>query len=215
MAFSIHQFRTEIGRRGIQHSNRFLCQFSPPSGINSKFNNYLSLIGNPFPGLNGINLNLDSARQVAIRCTRMTWPGIQLMVKDDIRRYGMGPVDKTVHNALFNDIQTGFILDNNGEIVELFDKWQKLASGADSSRPMTTDQSGTVPYEIEYKDNYVTELRGTMFRETGLESITVVAQKAFPIFVGEIQMGWDQSDQVAILPVTWSYRDHRIERGIL
>lgn len=215
MALHLHDFMTEIRSQGIQHSNRFQVDFAPPKSLETR------TITKPRKGILGDLLNkpfdlleIGQSRQLTLRCRSANFPGVTLMTKDDILRYGHGPVDKTVHNALFSNIQCMFIVDGKGQIQRFFNKWQMSIVNFDSSKTMTTVTHGATPYEVSYKDDYTTELHIKQLDEKNNTTVTCTAQKAFPIAVGDLQFGADQNDQIIMLPVTFSYRDHTINQSL-
>lgn len=215
MPLNLNDFTSEIRSKGTQKASRFLVMLSPPSGLNingTLINAAADLLGigaGPVGILNSV-MSTARTRQLALRCSNAVFPGIQLMTKDDITRYGMGPVDTTVHNAMFTNIQCAFIVDREGLIQDFFYKWQRLAVNSDSSDTMTQKTQGASPYEVSYKHDYVSKIDISKYDDRGKKRISCVAHQAFPVSVGEIGLGWDQSNSTAILPVTFSYRDHKV-----
>jgi hypothetical protein len=216
MPLNLDDFMGEIRSHGIQKTTRFLVEVNPPQGLNLRgpiLGAVTDLLGSSVPiGIFNDLLNTGRTRQLGLRCSAATFPGIQLMTKDDVVRYGMGPVDKTVHHALFSDITCQFILDREGLVQDFFYKWQQSIINTDSSDTMTTEKNGASPYEVTYKDDYVSMFKITQYDERGKRVVTCSAQKAFPAVVGDVQMSWDSSGAIAILPVTFSYRDHVIRK---
>lgn len=214
MAFSLNEFRGEIRAHGTQPLNSFQLILNQPEG--------LQMPGNGLRGIFNEGLELTRQRQISLRCVEATFPGMSLMTKDDVVRFGYGPVDKTVHGAVFSDITTGIILDSKGLVLEYFNKWHSMIINTDSSDGMD-DASGTapagggktearMPYEINYKDNYATTLQVIQLDTKRKKVIQCTAHKAFPLTIGDISMRWDSNDSFAILPVTFSYRDHKVRR---
>ena len=196
MTISLNSFSAEIRTKGVQPLNRFLVEFQPPK------NELVATASEP--------KIISNTTQMILRCAAVSFPGVILMVKDDIVRYGHGPVDKTVHNALYTDIQCAFILDGDGVVYDFFHRWQRSIAYADSSIPMSSTQTGRTPYEVAYKDDYVTTLNVTQFAVTGQPVMTAIAQKAFPLNVGEQILAWEGGNAISVLPVTFTYRDHKI-----
>lgn len=213
MALNIDEFQAEISQRGVQHSNRFSVTFNPPSNLRGPVDSISDIIAKigGVVGNNALPFSMTGTRQLSLRCVAAVFPGIHLMTKDDIRRYGYGPVDKTVHGAQFGDIECGFILDSYGVVYDLLNSWQRLAIDSDSSNGMGSSK-GRSPYEVGYKDSYATEMKITQYKTNNRPTLECTAQKAFPITVGQIQHSWGETNNMAVLPVTFSYRDHKIKR---
>lgn len=205
MALKLDDFMTEIRTQGIQHANRFQVAFDPPHN--------LAIGGNGLKGFLGSFGGAARSRQVTLRCRSVNFPGVTLMTKDDIIRYGYGPVDKTVHNALFGDITCNFIVDGKGLLQDYFNKWQMSIVNYDSSDTMDTVTHSASPYEVSYKDDYVTKITISQFDEKNNITATCIAQKAFPVAVGDLLFSWDANDEIIMLPVTFSYRDFKMTNG--
>jgi hypothetical protein len=202
MPLNLQDFMSEVRHLGIQRANRFRVEMDPPRN--------LAIGGTGLSGLVGGFLGTGRTRQLSLRCQTANFPGVQLMTKDDVLRYGHGPVDKTVHNALFGDITCVFVVDGKGLIQDFFYKWQKAIVNFDSSDSMTSQTNGATPYEVTYKDDYTTLLTIDQLNEKNQRVVTCIAQKAFPVSVGDMFFSWEANDQVQLLPVTFSYRDHKL-----
>jgi hypothetical protein len=204
MALKLQDFMSEIRSLGVQRSNRFRFEMDPPPTLQLGGTSILSFLGDL--------AETGRSRQLSLRCQTVTFPGLSLMTKDDVLRYGYGPVDKTAHGALFGDINVFFVADGKGLIQEFFNKWQMSVVNFDSSESMSQERQGAAPYEVSYKDDYVTTIDISQLDERNRTNFKLTAQKAFPIVVGDLQFSADAIDQVQLLPVTFSYRDHRIRR---
>jgi hypothetical protein len=215
MVLSIKDFHTEMRSLGVQRSNRFLVDIGVPRSLDVT-GSLMSLIGNPGGLLGtiadgvGSLVSISEERQMSLRCTNASFPGMQAMTKDDILRYGRGPVDKTVHNMLFSDIHCSFVVDAKGIIQNHFYRWMQSMVNTDSSGSMNSSVKGALPYEVSYKDDYITRMKITQLNNRNRPVIECQAHKVFPVSVGELQFGWEQTDQIVTLPVTFSYRDHKI-----
>jgi hypothetical protein len=215
MPLNIKDFQGEIRGLGIQRTNRFIANIGVPPSLDIS-GNLLSFLKKPGRILGKIADTVGSLasvaeeRQLSLRCTSASFPGMNLIVKDDIVRYGRGPIDKTAHNVLFSDIHCTFIVDGRGIIQNYFYKWMQSIVNSDSSGSMNTASHGALPYEVTYKDDYTTRLLITQLNDRNDGVLECQAHKVFPIAVGDIQLGWEQNDQIIMLPVTFSYRDHKI-----
>lgn len=203
MALKLNDFFADIRSQGIQRPNRYQFLMDPPPVMQNAASGLVGLIGD--------FAEIGRTRQLALRCSAVIFPGITLMTKDDIFRYGYGPVDKTAHGALFNDITVTFIADRDGSIQNFFHKWQRSIVNFDSSGGIIDDYNGAVGYEVEYKDKYVTMIEIDQLNEKNQKTLSLKAQKAFPVNVGDIQLQADANDQALTFQVTFSYRDHKLK----
>jgi hypothetical protein len=222
MPLNIKDFQGEIRGLGIQRTNRFLTNIGVPPSMDVS-GNLMSFLKQPtntsgkpttilgkLADAAGSLTSIAESRQLALRCTNAVFPGMNLMVKDNIMRYGRGPVDKTAHNVLFSDIHCMFVVDAKGILQDYFYKWMQSIVNSDSSDSMNRPSHGALPYEVTFKDHYVTNMTITQLNERNDGVLECRAHKVFPIAIGDIQLGWDQNDQIVMLPVTFSYRDHKI-----
>ena len=207
----LDQFRNEVGRRGIIRPNRFVVRFTPPKSPTLK--GLVTNLASIPSGGSSINLSLDNTKRISLRCYSTSFPGTQMMTKDDVMRYGYGPVEKTAYGALFSNIECEFILDSNGAVYDYFYQWQKLILNSDSSDGMLAPEGKSAPYEVEYKSNYGTDLEIEVFRETGTKIMSCVSIGTYPVWIGDIRMAWDQNDSFAVLPVSFTYIDHKLIKG--
>ncbi len=203
MSLKLNDFMAEVRALGVQKANRFRFEMDPPPA--------LQLGGRGLLALAGDFMETGRSRQIMLRCQSANFPGVHLMTKDDIQRYGMGPIDHAVHGAMFGDISAMFIVDGKGLIQDFFHKWQRAAVNFDSSEGMEEETRGATPYEVSYKDDYVSTIMLTQLDERDKKVVKLTAQKVFPAHVGDLSFAWDANDQVQVLPVTFAYRDHKLK----
>lgn len=204
MALKLNDFMSEIRSLGVQRPTRYRFDMEPPSTM--------QLGGSGLLGFAGDFLGMARTRQLSLRCYSVGFPGVTLMTKDDILRYGYGPVDKTAHGAMFSDIGVSFIADRDGTLQQFFHKWQRSVVNFDSEDGMDNDYQGAASYEVEYKDKYTSLIEIHQMDEQNKTMLSLKAWQAFPIHVGDVVLQADANDQFLILPVTFSYRDHKIKR---
>jgi hypothetical protein len=66
--------------------------------------------------------------------------------------------------------------------------------------------NGAAPFEVAYKDDYATRIEIIAYNQAANEFIKYTLEEAYPINVGDVQMGWADTDSIARLPVTFNYR---------
>ena len=67
------------------------------------------------------------------------------------------------------------------------------------------------PFEVNYKEQYATDILITTVDEANNDIINVRLTKAFPVFMGDISLGWNDTDSIARLPITFTYYNWKIE----
>lgn len=181
-SLNLRAFISEIRRNGIQHANRYSVQFQLPQGI------------------------ADAERILKLRAFSASLPGKSMMTKDDIFRYGYGPVDTVPYNSQHGPIPISFILDDKGIVLSTIHKWYDAIVDSDSSQGMKGK------YEVAYKDDYAVDLQIQQYDTTGDKTLVCDLYRAFPLVIGDVAVGWDQGNALSILPVTFAYRDYKITK---
>lgn len=188
---SINNFRSQfIYTNNILRNNRFLVVIPTPKLFPRESNKSF--------------LNLD------LVCNSGTLPGVSVSTSE-IRRHGVGPVEKRPYSVNFIDLNLSFIVDGRGGIHRFFTSWidgivrfDRLVTNPDN-RPFQQ------PFEVAYRDEYVTDIIIYVYDEKSREVYKVTAYKAFPLFMGDINLNWGATDDYVILPVTFAYTSWKSE----
>jgi hypothetical protein len=190
--FDINGFRSEIvGDTGLLRNNLFLVSIEFPKAFASTQTNLMKV----------------TPRSMMMFCEQASLPGLSLSSDDGVRRYGTGPTEKMAYGAIFTDLSLGFLADGQGEILKMYHNWMKYIVNYDSRYNGVTGLNFAEPYEVGYKDEYAATIQITVFNESSDKVITYTLNEAFPLFLGEISMGWADNDSIMKIPVTFSYRD--------
>ena len=189
MAFNINEFKTNIATNGgLLKSNRFAVMISKPNVVPASYTD-----------LSSLQFYADSA----------SVPGIALQTAE-IRREGIGNLEKTPWGAAFTDISITFMIDQKTKIWNFFQVWMNAIYdfNMDSEgRPRTF-------FEMAYKDDYSTFVSINVYNEIdrGENSvITIDLVDAFPISISDMQLNWNGTDimklTVAFNFKSWNLRD--------
>lgn len=141
-------------------------------------------------------------------------PGLGFATSD-IKRYGYGPNEKKPYAPVYTDVNFSFIGDKDGKIHKFFYLWMNSMvnhhkPGSINGIDSTADSA--YPYEVEYKNSYKADVMITLFNESGDVSEVVKLHDAYPIFIGDIQYSWNDTDQLVRIPVTFTYFNWQIEK---
>lgn len=196
-------------RYGALKSNLFHCEIFPPP--------VLLRAGGVKPDL--IRLYAEST----------TLPGVQ-MGTSQVRRYGIGPLQKIANDVIFNDITVNFIGDGGGHVHSFFVDWLNSISPFDQEmvldKDMTKYYDGTntltrtkastkpvAPFMFEYKDSYcASKFNIFVYNENHREVIAYDVIDAFPIAISDINLGWANNDELMRFSVTFALTRWRIDR---
>lgn len=195
MAFNVNGFRSEINKQnGILKNNKFYVRMPVPRGL---FTSPVS------------NLSKNVSRMLEFWCEGVNVPGVSLQTTE-VRRYGYGTIEKKPYVSLNNDITLSFIGDGKGEIWTYFQQWMRLIVNYDVRNGINGQTglvSGQMPFELSYKDQYGVDATVHVFDDQGNETIRVVLRDAYPIFIGDIQLNWQDTNSLMRIPVTFTVYD--------
>lgn len=156
----------------------------------------------------------DSARTLTFLSESANLPGVALATSD-VRRYGYGPTERKPYAPIFVDTNISFFVDGTGLVQKFFYKWMNGIVKFDE----TVNGSGATygrfniqPFEVNYKDQYSTDILITTVDEANNDIINVRLTRAFPIFMGDVSLGWNDTDNIARLPMTFTYYNWKIEK---
>lgn len=191
MAFSVDEFRSEVfARGGPLRTNKFLVTFSPPQAL--------------------IGITPEAtARSVEYWCESVLFPGF-LLGTHDVRRYTYGPVEKRPWTPSFTQLQCMFVNDSKSDIWNYFNTWMQaifpheLQNGINSTVP--GDAARRV-YELDYKQRYTTDINIIVFSNDGKPSVSFVAREAFPAQMPDVQLNWNEQNNILRFPVLFDYVD--------
>lgn len=180
MAFEINDLRSSIARYGMQ-----------------KASHYTSLVTLPST-LGGDNIMSETP----LRINSVNLPGITLAT-DEIRHKGFGVGEKRPVSTSYDDISITIIADGGGRIAKTMNDWMELIF------PTNIEISGAENIEyFEYPVNYFGGLGIDIYDITGEIHTSYNFINPFPIAVGAVQMSWETTDQLLLLPVTFAYRTY-------
>lgn len=153
--------------------------------------------------------------RLSFLCDNTSLPGLSL-ASSEVRRYGVGPIEKKPYAPVFADINMTFITDTQGGVLKFFHQWMRnivnftsqgrgpsgtsFGSPGAGLRPMS-------PYEVSYKSEYESEVTIILYDTTGVPSYTIRLHRAFPLFINEIPLSWAAADEILRIPVTFTFFD--------
>lgn len=196
MAYNISEFKSNIGRYGVQPTNKFLIVMTAPLNINlSSF----SAIADTFN-------TLSAERMLYLRSEQVRIPGVALNASDN-KRYGVGVNQKMPHNVQFSDISMSFLADQEGTIFRYFYSWINQIIDFNGS----VNYAGRPSYRVGYKDNYTTDIYIFVYDNYGNISKTITLIDAFPMSMNEISLDWNSQNTTMKINVNFAYREWTVD----
>ena len=204
MPFNINSFKNEVDTYSYMKTNTFEVQvYTPPILSN------LDLINAGSP------VSTDSVnRHMKFRIEQVNLPGMSIQ-SADVRRYGIGTVQKMPVNAqTFGDITLSILLDGFGEIYEFWETWLRKIYQYNGVSSSTVGEigNGFPTYVSEYKEQYTTDMAIIIYDRFGNAIQRVHLKEAFPSSMRDIQLAW-ASEGLMRLQVGVSYTEHVIDKA--
>jgi hypothetical protein len=185
MAFSINEFRANVAAGGgLLKNNKFLIRITPP----------VALAGNSAFGAN---------RFLEYYAETVNLPGISLQTSE-IRRQGIGNIERNVWGAAFTDCNIAFRVDQKTQIWNLFQTWMNTIYNFNLDN--SNGKQGTL-FELEYKDNFATTLSIFVYNEIHPENpvVTIDLIDAFPLSMSDMDLNWGGNELIK-LNVRFNFR---------
>lgn len=168
---------------GPQRTNLFVVEISPPQMLNNF---------------------IDASKTLTFLTESCNLPGVSLATSE-IKRHGYGVAEKKPYLPIFTDQSFSVIADNKGVAHRFFYKWLNGIVQYDSPFGDASNYAGLRPFQVNYKDNYKSNVTITTYDEFERKVIVVQLYEAFPIFLGDMAFNWSDIDGIARMPITFTY----------
>ena len=186
--FKIGKFISEIQTKGVLRSNKFLVYFNAPI--------YLS----------GGSIE----EQLSLRCESVQMPGMTFAEIEGPPRPGVGPTESIPFNVVFESVTLTFVIDAHGDIHRFFDAWCNSIVNY-TSRGQTELKNNSrydmSPYEVNYKDHYVTDLSIDVIDPTDQKVLTAKMYRAYPHSLPSFDLNWGSNDELIKLSIPFKFTD--------
>lgn len=191
MVFNVNQFKSTFDKYdGPSRTNLFMVELIPTS----------------------TNQNTMPARDIRFFCKSVQVPGINLNLA--VRQpYGIGLPQSFPTGLTSEMLNCVFILDSQHQILSFFHKWMQSIVNFDVSRGLLAPNANDYehyPYEINYREDY--EMRMVIRYYANTQSLyNIVLDGVYPSELSSINLSWEDNDQIANLPVNFSYREINVD----
>lgn len=191
MTFNINELKKTLDKGGgLLKTNRFVVLLTPPRGLGGT-------------AINGIATNTTNST-LRYYAESVSIPGISFQTSE-VRRQGIGNLEKMVWGAAFTDCDIRFRIDQKTQNWNFFQTWMNKIYQFNISK-------GT-NFEMEYKNNIATTLSIMVYNEIDPSKpvITIDLYDAFPVSIGDIGLDWGGNDfarlNVRFNFASWNERD--------
>lgn len=202
--FDISKFSAQIAKSGTLQTNKFIVELT-------------------LPAITGGNLANRTAegRDLSFRIEKIKLPGLTLNNVDNAR-YGVGPAQKFPMGIGFTETSMTIIDDRKMDYWLMFSNWiQKIY---DYTGPIHGASNPT--YALEYKVNYITDIKISIFNNEGtmenvlpnanakpdpLKNGTIILKNAYPIALNDMPLDWEQTNNLFKPVVNFTFQDWYFE----
>lgn len=184
------RFLSEIRQHSVARTNYFDVRITVPSTLR---------VGPP------MNLSLFAEGT--------TLPGLFIQT-GELKRFGIGPVEKYPYSLQTNKITFNFIGDGKGEIYKFFYRWMQSIvkadipveiSAGDSLQLQQISQNGLAPYEVEFKENYAVPIQLFVYNEQSQTILNYNLTEAFPISIPDVSLSWSNDNSLMQFAVDFEF----------
>jgi hypothetical protein len=119
---------------------------------------------------------------------------------ENFKHKGYGVDESRVNSIAFEDITLTLFVDNSNKVLNLFQKWiDRTFAFSDGKETLYFPEEYWGTLDIQVKD------------ASDNNVIKYTMEKAHPVLLGSVQLGWEQNDALARIPVTFTYRTYSTE----
>ena len=172
-------------------NNKFLVRIPTPNGFASQ------------------RVLNETGKYLELWCESANLPSAGLG-SESVRRYGYGHTEKRPTKIEISDISLTFISDGRAAIWTFFQQWIKLiynydlSSGLLKTNGVTTNMNAM---DISYKTDYAVDIEIFVFSETGDQLLSIMLREAYPHSLGDVQLNWADTNNIAKIPVSFTFFD--------
>lgn len=204
--FNIGVFKEALSRYSTLKPNLFHVEFSIPNTL--------------------VNRNVDGTKASTVSavrfmeyfCEATSFPGINMQTWQ-AQRYGYGNVEQRPLIPNYGEITLDIIFDASTVNYDFFIDWfnsvvntsnhdgMNEVNNTVSTGGLTSTRIGMAPFELSYREDYVSDIRIYLYDRMGNNKKIMVLRDSFPKAIGDIRLAWADNNSYMRLPVMFSYND--------
>lgn len=186
MSFNIADFSSKIKKHGTARNTLFRVTIALPHAIREE--------------LSAISVVPD----LHFLCQTVTLPEIEIG-STDIQPQGFGPMVRRPQSVSFPLLPAVFMVDENQGVLKFFHRWAQHIVNFDTSGGSFASVNNVLPFEMNYKNDYETVMTVTSFKDDGTPSYEYKFSGLYPLSIGSVEKSWADNDQLATLPIGFTY----------
>jgi hypothetical protein len=138
-------------------------------------------------------------------CYRAQLPGV-VFGSRPVAHFGYSTPQKRPTAPIFDDITLEFYMDNTGVALDFYTKWLQNIINYDPDAIGTRTTNSAFYNEVQYMENYATQVDIYLFDATATEVLHVKLHEAYPLGVGKVDLNWRGQNSIAVLPISMTFR---------
>jgi hypothetical protein len=159
-----------------------------------------------------------AASDLVMRCDSAQLPGVTAL-KDEVSRFGYGPVEDMAYGMQFADMTLGFIVNKQALHYKFFNDWMSSITNYASKGGgdmMNANNAIGMPYQVGYKDDYSNrQMNITVFDRSQTKVMVYELYDVFPISINAQDVSWGDVDQLMRIYVRFAYTDFTLKTPLL
>lgn len=187
MAFNIQELKSTVAKYGgLASTNKFMARITLPTGARA----YLPDI---------------STRELSLFCDAGTLPGKNVRALD-IKRQAYGDIYRMPIAKENKSVGLSFFVDSQYQIMKFFHSWIGFIVEDGNETPNSIMDRQRSYREVAYLEDYASTLELFGYSDSGEDQgIKFSLYNAYPVQVGDVQVGWEQNDQIMRIPVEFNF----------
>ncbi len=141
-------------------------------------------------------------------CKSVGLPGLNLETSN-YKPYGVGLTNSLPVTMAHGSVNAVFMLDSSHQVLAFFHEWMQSIFNYNTEggllAPNARDQE-QLPYELGYKKDYALDMRIKFYSAHNPNNYyECILHGVYPTEIGQIDLSWDSNDQIALLPINFSF----------
>lgn len=223
--FNINEFSSRVNKLGgLAQTSNFLVNITPPKCMGAPNLSGTAVIQESLPGGGGVNRTINelpgvnrsnqeinqaikgAADNLIFLCSASAIPGVQIQTTD-ILPYGYGAKELRPTAAGFNRLTMNYYVDVGSTVFQFFTKWMNSIVNFNDDAIGNKTVESAFYNEVRYKEDYAATVTIYVYDVAGNNFLEVNLVDAFPIELGQINLTWGNYNNIAIVPVVFTYRN--------
>ena len=146
------------------------------------------------------------ASDLVSRADSVNLPGRSIMTAEH-KFTNYGPINKVPYGQIYGDSTVTFLLSEDLREKDFFEHWQEAMINTGAYEENLESVRPESKWNVKYFDGYLGTVTIRQYGAAGNLKTIHKLQEAYPILMGDVAMGWGNSD-AAKLSITFAYKNY-------